>query len=388
MKNRLIKIAFASLIIAFSGMDIRAMAEQYPMTITAEKKNQVAEIRITGALYEWNNSSEEITRKIDAFIESGVKDVTVYINSPGGDVFVAAEIINQIHRFTGSKKGVGGAIVASAATMIAIELDSFEMAENGQFMYHKPSAHLSGDENKIESSLKLLKSLSSQYKTKYATKTGKTEEEIEANWSKGDVWLSAQEALEQKFITGVIKKTAITPETKALFVACGSPVIPEVDKELPKILNTNMENRNQIIAALKLSADATDAQIEAAVKNAQSKADQVTALTAQAEADKRKSVEDFVDGMIVAKKATADQRENLIGLGTNSFDQLKAFANSLPGLEKPNPSAGSSESDLTVRASWTLQDYLDKDPTALNVMAEKEPEKFGKLNSAHYGIAL
>ncbi len=369
-------------------MDIQAMAAQYPMTITAEKKNQVAEIRITGALYEWSNSAEEFTRKVDGFIADGIKDVAVYINSPGGDVFVAAEIINQLMRFTGSKKGIGGAIVASAATMIAIELDSFEMAENGQFMYHKPSAHVSGSVDKIESSLKLLQTLTDQYKTKYSAKTGKSEEEIETAWAKGDVWLSAKEARDQKFITGVIKKTAITPETKALFVAVGSPNVPEVDKEIPKNLNTDMTNRNQIIAMLKLPADATDAQIEAAVKDATSKAGEVETVKAQADIDKKKQIEEFVDTAIVAKKVTADQRENLITMGLANPDKMKAFVTSLAGLEKPTPTAGESTQDVAIRASWTLTDYLEKDPKALEVMASKEPEKFGKLNEAHYGISL
>lgn len=387
MKNRIIAIGLAALITAFSGMDIRAMAEQYPLAITAKAKEKTAFIRITGTLYGWGDQAENITKQVDAFLAEGIKDVHVYLNSPGGDVFVAAEIINQIQRFSGSKTGSGGALVASAATLIAIELDSFEMAENGQFMYHKPSAYLSGNEDKIESGLKLLKDMTAQYKSKYALKTGKPEAEIEANWVKGDTWLTAAEAKDQKFITSVQVKEKITPETRALFVACGSPRVPEVDKEKPKNLNSNMENRNQIIAALKLPADATDAQIEAAVKTAMADAGKVGTMTAQAEADKKKQVEEYVDSLIVAKKTTADQRENLINMGTANFDSLKAFGNSLTGLEKPT-TTGDNPQDTAIRANWTLADYLEKDPSALEVMAQKEPEKFGKLNDAHYGINL
>ena len=78
-----------TLITAFA-LDV--LSSQYPMSITAEQKGMKAEIRISGAIYDWNNSAEEITQKIDTFITGGINDVDVYINSPGGDVFQSAEI--------------------------------------------------------------------------------------------------------------------------------------------------------------------------------------------------------------------------------------------------------------------------------------------------------
>lgn len=379
MKRPIINILLASLIIAVSGSDIVAMAEKHPLQITAEKKAKKCEVRITGTLYEWNNSSEEFTRKIDAFLAEGITDVDVYINSPGGDVFVAAEISNQIQRFPGAKKGIGGAIVASAATMIAIELDSFEMAENGQFMYHKPSAGLYGNEDKIEASLKLLKSLSSQYKKKYSEKTGMSEEDIEANWSKGDVWLTAQEALDQKFITGIIKKQVITPETKAMFEACGCPTIPEVNSKT----NTDMKNRNEIIAALKLPADATDEQIQAAVEASVASAGKVQALEQKEKDQNKVQIKAIVDQAVLDKKFTADMAPNYIALLEKDFDGTKAIIEAMTPVEKPVLDASGEGS--TAREKWTMEDYQEKDPEALRVMMVKEPEKFKKLESDYYG---
>lgn len=378
MKRPIINILLASLIIAFSGTDIRAMAEKYPMQITAEKKAKKCEVRITGTLYEWNNSSEEFTKKIDAFLAEGITDVEVYINSNGGDVFVAAEISNQIQRFPGTKTGIGGAIVASAATMIAIELDSFTMAENGQFMYHKPSANLYGNEDKIEASLKLLKSLSSQYKKKYADKTGLSEDEIEANWSKGDCWLTAQEAMEQKFITGIIKKQVITPETKALFEACGCPNIPKVNSKT----STDMKNRNEIIAALKLPADATDEQIQAAVEASVANAGKVEALEQKEKDQNKAQIKAIVDQAVLDKKFTADMAPNYTALLEKDFDGTKAIIEAMKPIEKPV--IETTGDGATGREKWTMEDYQEKDPEALKVMMVKEPEKFKKLEEAYF----
>lgn len=83
----------------YTASSIQELAEKYPLTITAAQKDDVAEIRIMGALYEWNNSVEKFTAQVDDLIAQGHQDVDVYINTPGGDVFVAAEIINQLQRF-------------------------------------------------------------------------------------------------------------------------------------------------------------------------------------------------------------------------------------------------------------------------------------------------
>jgi ATP-dependent Clp protease protease subunit len=316
-----------------------ALAQTYPLVITAEAKDTTAEIKISGIIYDWNNSAEEITAKIDEFIAAGIKDVNVYINSPGGDVFQAAEIHNQLQRFTGAKKGYGGAIVASAATMLAVELDTFEMADNGQFMYHKPSARLSGNENEIASGLKLLQNLSSQYKEMYAAKTGIPAEDIEANWAKGDVWLSAKEALEQKFITGIIKKNApITKETKALFQACGSPTIPKITNH-----KKTLKTMDQKILALSLGLpeDASEETIKATILANKNTAGELAVLkaekaTKEAEiaATNHAEIEALINKAIFEKKVTTAQAEGLRGWAKTNVSSCMEYVKTLVPLAK------------------------------------------------------
>ena len=321
--------------IVITAFTLEALANQYPMQITAEQKGTKAEIRLSGAIYDWNNSSEEITQKIDTFISDGITDVDVYINSPGGDVFQAAEISNQIKRFAGVKKGIGGAIVASAATDIAISLDDFEMAENGQFMYHKPSANLSGNEDKIETSLVLLKNLTSQYKARLSEKSGLTVEEIEANWTKGDVWLTAQEALEQKFITGIITKTVITPETKAMVEACGSPNAPHV---------TLIPNPKK-------------------------------------EMDKPKEMEikAIVNQLVYDKKIMANQTVSVENMFKANFDDTLKFFEVKSGLRKISGLIGVTGTSKG-RESWTLTDWREKAPLELKA----NPEFYAELVNKEY----
>lgn len=353
--------------------------------ISIEAKGTVAEISINGQIDRWENSAAIFRKRVDEIIAQGIKDVNLYINTPGGSVFEANEIANEIQKFPGKINGFGGALVASAGSYLALICETFELAENGQYMYHKPSGFISGNEDKVASDLKLLQNLTKQYRTAYANKTTMSEDDIETNWSKGDVWLSAQEALDQGFITGISKPAKITKESQAQFAACGAPVVPEVNSKSEEY---TMKNRNQIIAALKLAADATDEQIEEAIKASLEKSTRVDEAENAAKNSVKANVETYVDAMIMAKKVTADDKESLVAFGMADFNALKNMYDKKTAVEKlsdkidPNASSG-GPSD--VRAKWSLQDYIDKDPVALEKLIADEPKKYAELEAAHYG---
>lgn len=357
-------------------MDLEALSQQYPLQITAQSAGGRAHIRIEGVIYSWN--AEDFRYSIDQLLKAGTKDVSLYINTPGGSVFAANEIANEILRFEGVVSGYGGAIVASAGSYLATICHTFELAENGQFMIHKPKAVMEGNEDAIESRLKLLKNLTDQYRKQYSKKTGKTEAEIETLWSKGDVWFNAKEALAEGFITSVSEKTTVTKETALMIAACGAPIQPEISK------TEIMENRDEIIAKLKLAKDATDAQIAAAIDNLTvqaQKAEQDEQTIAQREAA---AITALLDAAIVAKKITADQKEHFEALAKKDYDATKAFIDSMPVAPKISGALDPSGDGQDPKANWTLQDYLDNDPEALDELAAKNPKKFDELNRAYY----
>lgn len=382
MKNRLIPIVTAALIIAFGGFDVVAMSNKFPLTITAEAKEDIAEIRISGVIHQWQNSAQEFKQQIDQLLAKGINNVKLYINTPGGSVFEANEIANEIKRFSGTISGFGGALVASAGSYLALICDTFEMAENGQYMYHKPSGMIVGNEDKITADLKLLQNLTNQYRTAYSEKTGLSEDEIESRWSKGDVWLSAQEAKDQKFITAVSpKKEKITEDQQALFVACGAPNIPEVKSQTPQ----KMKNRNELIAKLKLSADATDEQILEAVEKATAKAGQVDELKDAQAKSLKQSAETVVDTAItVDKKITADVREQWIKAATNDLDGTTAILKAMPSIDKASAHLQGDANPQAGREKWTLEDYQAKDPKALEKMMVEDPTAFAKLEDEYF----
>jgi ATP-dependent protease ClpP protease subunit len=368
---------------AIGASDYTALAEQFPFKITAEAKGDKAEIRISGVIHQWSNSAEWFRRQIESFNEQGIKNASLYINTPGGDVFQAAEIRNELDAFEGDVIGYGGAMVASAGTYIRLGCKTFDMVPNGQWMYHKPQGALRGNENDWESKLQLLKNITSEYRKAYAELTGNSEEEIEKKWSKGDVWLNAEQALEQKFITGISKyKVKITEKETAMFTACGVPNPPKPTKSKPK-LNNEMDLK---VTALTLGLDenATEAEVKAEMANLRAKAAKADTLEKTAKdketATRTTEIKAILDKANTDKKITAKSRESLEKWANADFEGFKAHVENLPVPGKiseqiAGKSAGASAAtakeksfeDMTAEESDLLE---EEDPAAFQAKYE------------------
>jgi ATP-dependent protease ClpP protease subunit len=355
-----------------------------PFEITAKEEKGKAVISIVGYIHEWADASAvELERQVLALVEAGHKDATVYINTKGGQTLEASEIVNILRIMPGKLNGIGGAIVASAGTYISSKLDSFEVAPNTQFMYHKPRGVVEGTHDEIQSQLKLLSNTEQDYLETYSAKTKKTKEVIKANWDKGDVWLMGQEIVNEGFADAMIAKPAkITAADVMILEACGAPVIPKVTSEAKP---QKSKNREMKIDPLKigLSADATDEQIEARIVDLKAKADSADALLKEKAdkeaADKAKEINAILDQAIDDKKFTATLRDKFKGMLESDFENGKAIIAGLTGVPKISGEITDHKADAGERANWTFEDYQAKDPKALQEMHEKKPAEFNAL---------
>lgn len=363
------------IITAIAAQGIEILAEQFPFQISAEEKNNKAVVRINGAIYEWNNSADWFRGQIQAFNEKGIEDLELFITTPGGDVFQAAEIHNEIKAFKGRVIGYGGSLVASAGTYIRLACDEFYMVANGKWMYHKPNGAIRGNEDHWESRLKLLKDITSDYRTGYAELTGLTEDEIESRWAKGDVWLNAKDAEKEGWITGISKyKSKITEKETAMFTACGAPNIPKAVETKSK---TEMDLK---MTALQLGLDenATEAEVKAKMADLRAKAEKADQLEKaakdQQEADRAKEIKAILDHGLKDKKFTASQREGLEAFAKANFDAFKAHVENMQPIaklsEQVNGQAG--------KAGAGAKDKKFADMTAeeRDALAEEDPEAF------------
>ena len=149
---------------------------------------------------DWGISAGQVIDAIDQ--AKGSEVLTLYINSPGGDVFEARAIMAALSRFDGKTVAQIDSLCASAATSIALACNEVYMAEGALFMIHNASGAVWGDKTAMRDTADLLQKVELSIITDYTQKTGKTDAEIAALMD-AETWMTAQEALANGFIDSV-----------------------------------------------------------------------------------------------------------------------------------------------------------------------------------------
>lgn len=131
----------------------------------------------------------------------GGKDVTVRINSGGGDVFAAHAIHNQLVAYKGRVTVVIDGLAASAATIIAVAGDRIIMPSNALFMIHNPAIGLSdyyGAEELLKAA-EALNTIKGSIVAAYRKRSKASAEELAAMMD-AETWMGAAECLEKGFV--------------------------------------------------------------------------------------------------------------------------------------------------------------------------------------------
>lgn len=131
----------------------------------------------------------------------GGKDVTVRINSGGGDVFAAHAIHNQLVAYKGRVTVVIDGLAASAATIIAVAGDRIIMPSNALFMIHNPAISLSdyyGAEELLKAA-EALNTIKGSIVAAYRKRCKASAEELAAMMD-AETWMGAAECLEKGFV--------------------------------------------------------------------------------------------------------------------------------------------------------------------------------------------
>ncbi|MCK0203574.1 ATP-dependent Clp protease proteolytic subunit [Ornithobacterium rhinotracheale] len=327
------------------------------------------QLEINGYIeYGWTAS--EVRYAVNDALKAGVKKVSVYMNTAGGNVYEATEIVNQLKRLP-KVEITAGALVASAGTYIMAHFPVKAYADS-QFMIHKPSTFISGNEDDVKSDLKALENLTIQYREAYAKRFNKTPEEIDQMWQK-DYWFNASKAKDLGLVNQIIEEEiTYSPESIAMMQACGCPNIPKTQNQN----NDTIMDKEKIIAALGMAADATDEQI-------QEKIEELRAQAENNEAQRQEQANQLVDKAIKDKRITADSKDAYVKLATIDFAETKKALESLSPVAAGSSFVNKTGKSAIDQSNWTLEDYLEKDPAAFEALMESNPEKARQLNQQY-----
>ena len=161
-------------------------------------------LRLEGPIDEESFWGDEITPQMFRDeLESGEGDVTVWINSPGGNVFAAAEIYTMLRDYKGSITVKIDAIAASAASVVAMAGDTVQMSPVAMLMIHDPSTVAMGNTKDMEKAIEVLNEVKESIINAYASKSGLSHARI-ANLMSNETWMNAKKAVELGFADEVL----------------------------------------------------------------------------------------------------------------------------------------------------------------------------------------
>ncbi len=150
-------------------------------------------------------------------------EITVRINSAGGNFFVALQIANRLKELGAKKKCIIEGMAASAATIVSGVCDEVLTYDNGLFMVHKPKLMVDDfcDDTDLQKHAELLRACKESIINTYMAKTGKTYEEIES-FVDEERWFVGQEAVDAGFCDGIMGKNLDIEVTNSKFIVVNS----------------------------------------------------------------------------------------------------------------------------------------------------------------------
>ena len=154
---------------------------------------------LDGAIAEETWFGDEITPKQfknELLSENG--DITVWINSPGGDVFCASQIYNMLMDYPGKVTVKIDGLAASAASVIAMAGGEVFMSPVSMMMIHNPMTIAFGDSGEMEKAIAMLDEVKESIINAYELKTGLSRAKL-SHLMDAESWFNAKKAVELGF---------------------------------------------------------------------------------------------------------------------------------------------------------------------------------------------
>lgn len=140
----------------------------------------------------------------------GDKDVTVKINSPGGDVFEGIAIYNLLKEHKGSVTVQVLGLAASAASIIAMAGNDIQIARSGFLMIHNAWFVVAGDRNELRDFAEFLEPFDKAIAEVYAARNGADVKEIMKAMD-SETWMNGSEAINQGYADSLLESDEADP---------------------------------------------------------------------------------------------------------------------------------------------------------------------------------
>ncbi len=163
-------------------------------------------LRIDGIIAEESWIDDDVTPKqFQSELMSGDGNVSLWINSAGGDVVAACQIYNLLKDYKGKVTVKIDGLAASAASMIAMAGDEILMSPVSTMMIHNPVASAYGNTEEMEKVIDMLGEIKESILNAYELKTHLSRTKI-SHMMDEETWINANKAVELGFADDILFK--------------------------------------------------------------------------------------------------------------------------------------------------------------------------------------
>lgn len=180
-----------------------------------QEENEVTErvLELYGTIAEDSWFDDDITPQLfKSELMAGGGDITIWINSPGGDCIAASQIYSMLMDYKGAVTVKIDGIAASAASVIAMAGTKVLMSPTAMMMIHNPLTMAFGDSGDMSKAITMLDEVKESIINAYEIKTNLSRAKL-SHLMDAETWMNAKKAVEMGFADGIIedeKKTAIS----------------------------------------------------------------------------------------------------------------------------------------------------------------------------------
>ena len=177
----------------------RTVTNQENQTETAERT-----LFLNGTIAEESWFDDDVTPQLfKEELMAGSGNITVWINSPGGDCVAAAQIYNMLMDYKGDVTVKIDGIAASAASVIAMAGTKVLISPVGMMMIHNPTTIAWGDTAEMQKAIEMLASVKDSIINAYEIKAGLSRAKL-SHLMDAETWMDAHKAVELGFADGIL----------------------------------------------------------------------------------------------------------------------------------------------------------------------------------------
>ena len=172
-----------------------------------EKLLRTRSVMLTGEITK--EGADQVVRSLLVLDSESNEPITIYINSPGGDVDAGFAIYDMVRFIDSPVTMVGIGLVASAASLVLLAVPKERRVglENSTYLIHQPLSGMKGVASDILIHAENIERLRAKLDQLIADACGKSVEEVSKDTER-DHWLYSQEAVDYGLIDRIVHSKA------------------------------------------------------------------------------------------------------------------------------------------------------------------------------------